>query len=190
MLLIQPGKQVRIRDRKRKGQAEASVQGIDEKKLHLSLLSERYFHPGEVVEVEVPQREDAAYLIQARVLEGHANQQYILLELAEPVRIQRRRAERMPARLSVEYQLLPKKGRDFYPRGLIVDISTVGALLAVEKPLQVGDELMIIFEVSRKGFSTGLSARVVREARLPSGYEEKLQYSYGVEFKTPLSALV
>ena len=197
-MLLRPGNHVIIIDKKNKASFEASILSVVERGFSLVLLSEMRLYPGDEIELEVPQREDALYVLQAKVLKAGENQEYTLQELDGTQRRQRRKSRRIPVNHRAECILLSdnKYDNDFL-EGKIMNISRGGALLTVKNPLQMMSELQIIFEISlnkERAVSTGMKGKVVREhvPPLDSAREENVrqwEYSYGVEFEKPFAVL-
>ena len=171
------------------------------------------FSPGEHLEMEFARWEDGLYVVQARVEQiqevpaesPSENAAEVSLETPEEARsvtcrleiqitgsglVQRRRSERMTVNIPAEYTPLQEKPLDQeMPKGLILNISHTGALLSVEHPLEVGSELLLMFEVSlnRDKVPIGTTGQVVREHE--KGSRPGVSYCYGVQFQKPQGIL-
>lgn len=188
-MLLKPGNQVKIINRKKNASGDALVLNADEMEFSLVLLSDLSLSPGDEIELEAPQREDALYIIRACVLEERIDGSYNLKQLGEVQRWQRRKSERIPVNYRAEYILLFEKT---FKEGKILNISRGGVLLSVKNPIQMMCELQLFFEIPLNlgnKISTGMKGKVVREHFPAAGGGEEWQYSYGVEFEEPFSAL-
>jgi len=187
-MLLKPGKHVKVRHKQSGDTAEASISDVTERELTLLLSPDLTLYPGDEIELELYQWEDALYLCQAVVKKVSENKVMVLLGKAGLRRLQRRKAERIPANVKAEYALLPKKDPGPFQKGLIQNISRNGVLLSVEEPLEIRSRLYLMFEIPLprgKAFTTGISGNVVREHRGPA----QTEHSYGVEFDKPLAFL-
>ncbi len=191
-MLLKPGNQVKIINRKMNASGDALILSAGEIEFSLVLLSGLKLSPGDEIELEAPQREDALYVIRACVLgkeSDGSNGSYNLKQLGEEQRWQRRKSERIPVNYCAEYILLSEK---VFKEAKILDISRGGVLLAVKNPIRMMCELQLFFEISlgwENKISTGMKGKVVREHFPAAGGGEEWQYSYGVEFEEPFSAL-
>ena len=151
---------------------------------------------GSEVQVEVAQREDALYVYRGSFFLVSREPRIVchLLRLSGINRVQRRSSERMPVKIKAEYMHLLDEhvDRPFY-RGIILNISKTGVLLAVEHPVEIESDLFLSFKI---GFSKikemplGLVGRVVRgHNSLPPKTGSRWKYCYGVQFKkyTPVN---
>ena len=193
---LKPGLRIKIRDLKTGSVVEATVLSLHDEKNIVQVLLPSFpllkFSPGDRVEFEFPQREDALYIFQTYVLEV-SHKECVLQRLGEPKRMQRRKSLRIPANRKAEYLLRTKKKgkKDFY-EGLILDISGHGALLAVKEPLSLGSELFLLFKITLPGnkiVPTGMGGKIVREHISLAKNNGEWGYSYGIEFDKPFSAL-
>jgi len=196
ILLIKPGNQVKIIDKKNKASGMASVLRVSEREISLVLLSALRLNPGDMVELEAPRWEDALYVFPASVLEIGENQECTLLKLGEAKRLQRRSSERLPADHSAEFILISeKKPERIFREAYILNISKTGALLTVEEPLDPKSELLLMFELilhtitKDRVVPTAVKGKVVREYSIPPEGSRWRRYSYGVEFEKPFTAL-
>jgi hypothetical protein len=190
-MLLTPGNRVKIIDRKKNVSGDADILNAGEREISLVLLSDLGLNPGDEIELETPQREDALYIIRASVLEACKGGTYNLKRLGEKQRWQRRKFERFPVNYRAGYILLFEKvDFDSFKEGMILNISRGGVLLMVKTPLQLMSELQLFFEIPlnrERGISTSMKGKVVRE-HLPAAGGE-WQYGYGVEFEEPFYAL-
>ena len=185
---FQPGRRVTVKQYQSGSSAEAFILDVTEKEFALRLSAGLDLSPGDEIELELYQWEDALYLCQAVVKKVSENKVMVLLGKAGLRRLQRRKAERIPANVKAEYALLPKKDPGPFQKGLIQNISRNGVLLSVEEPLEIRSRLYLMFEIPLprgKAFTTGISGNVVREHRGPA----QTEHSYGVEFDKPLAFL-
>lgn len=185
-MLLKSGKRVKVRHKQSGEYAEVAILNADEQELILLILSDLKLYPGDEIELEFLHCKGAFYILQASVLEVNENKVYVLLEQAGLCRLQRRKAERTPAKLNAEYHLLPKKDPRPFQEGSIQNISQNGMLLSVKEPLELGSELFLTFEVPGgrgKACTTGIKGKVVREHRGPTQKE----HNYGVEFERPIA---
>ena len=187
MLLIEPGQQVGVRHAQHTSVKKAVVQGVSAGELTLKLVDALELQPGDALQLEIAQPQDALYVVDARVTEVEAGDATCTLVLrGVPRRLQRRQSRRIPARLQSQYILLEQDQE--HNVGLILDISRDGALLAVPEPLDLSCGLMLFFELftgKDEQLTTGVRGKVIRE-HLSS--RENL-YSYGVVFDRPLELL-
>ena len=163
------------------------------------------FSPGEHLVVEFTRWEDGLYVMQARVeeiresaadttnetptdapAEARGASCRLEIQVTGSGLVQRRRAERMTVNIPAEYTPLQEKPQEQeMPKGLILNLSHTGALLSVDQPLEVGSELLLMFEVSlnREKVPIGTTGQVVREHE--KGSRPGVSYCYGVQFKKP-----
>jgi|GEM_PF-2810050 len=208
---LKPHQQVRLQ----KGQALEKYDGVvlhaaqDRCSVSVEGAPPQAFSPGEHLVVEFARWEDGLYVVQARVEEIRENAaQYSNETPAGPLAegqgtscrleikvtgsglVQRRRAERMTVNIPAEYTPLQEQPLDReMPKGLILNISHTGALLSVDHPLEVGSELLLMFEVSlnRDKVPIGTTGQVVREHE--KGSRPGVSYCYGVQFQKPQGIL-
>lgn len=194
-MLIKPGNQIKIKVLKNKSEGEASIVSSGNSGSCLVIVSELSLSPGDEVELEVPQREEALCIIRASVVEAGPDREYTVQLQGEPQHLQRRRSERIPANHRAEYILLSNKDKHDFHEGLILNISRNGALLAVKEPLQLSNELFLIFDIKlhtlpgERVVPTGIGGKVVREHFPLEEGSGEWGYNYGVEFEKPFSAL-
>jgi hypothetical protein len=100
---------------------------------------------------------------------------------------ERRKAKRFPIYSKAEY--CHQKIGDTMENGILLNISKTGLLLASPKPLELGDRLVIMFEINWgdvTGVPVGVVGAIVREqknaAKAPLG---NYHYCYGVKFNLP-----
>lgn len=182
MLQLKPGQRMNVQDRKSACCVPATLTEIDEKKLTLYLHKAINLELGDEMELEVPQTEDAVYVLPGSFLEALTEDICRIEVQGEPSRRQRRRATRVPVNIKASYTVLSEKDHEERcSQGEILNISREGALISVNKPLKVNSELMLTFEVRRgtiKAFTTSIISEVVRaHENLTSG-----NHLYGVEF--------
>ncbi len=152
------------------------------------------FNPGDELVVEYTQWEDGLYIIQARVTDVLMDRDVsccLTIRMIGSGRVQRRRAERMVVHIPAELLSLKESILDQYkPKGLILNISHSGALISVSNPLEVGEELLLMFDVSvdKEKVSIGTTGQVVREHL--EYKSQGVSYCYGVHFKKPERMLV
>ncbi len=195
-VFLKPGYQVKIRDLKNRATDEATILELrTPEKLQVSLCRLR-LNPGDIIELEIPQRGEALCVFQAEVLEAGASEGHTLQLLGEPRLLQRRKSQRIPVHHRAEYILLSaKKAMQDFHEGLLLNISRDGALLAVKEPLTLCSELFLIFEVNlytlpgEKVVPTGIGGKVVSEHFPLVGSAGEWDYSYGVAFEKPFAAL-
>lgn len=189
---LKPGQSITVQKKGDRHKYEAVVLSA-----HYKQCSAGVFHPppdafapGDELVVELTEWEDALYVFQAvitNVTEGREpTSRCLQFNVYSYRRIQRRQAERMAVSIPAEYAPLPAKKFDReMPQGLIHNISCTGVLMSVQDPLDVGEELLLLFEIalSKEKVPIGTQGRVVRV------HEEKLStkypYSYGIRFKNP-----
>lgn len=195
-MLLKPGNQVKIIDRKKNTSDDAVIitaVTAGEKEFSLAIKSVLSLYPGDEITLEAPQREDALYIIRATVLEVLGGGTCILKQLGEEQRWQRRKSGRIPVNYRAEYVLLSEKiDVNSFKEAKILNISRGGALLMVKTPLELMGELQLFFEIplnKEREISTGMKGKVVREHLPATGGHDEWQYSYGVEFEEPFYAL-
>lgn len=149
------------------------------------------FTPGDELAVEFPQWEDGLYILRGQVKEVQISQEAgvsfrLHFTITNSGRVQRRRAERMTVSIPAEYTSLKEIPLNKeMPKGVIINISHTGVLLSVEKPLNIGEEVLLMFDVpmNREKVPIGTTGKVVREHVKESN--KGFAYSYGVHFKKP-----
>jgi len=204
---LKPHQQVRLQKSQALEQYDAVVLHADRDRCTVSVKGAppQAFTPGEQLTLECTRWEDGLYVIQARVEEIRERPAELSHETpmgppAESLEascrleiqvigsglVQRRRAERMTVNIPAEFTSLQEKPLDQeMPKGLILNISHTGALLSLEKPLEVGSELLLMFEVSLNSEKVpiGTTGQVVRAHE--KGSRPGVSYCYGVQFKKP-----
>jgi len=148
------------------------------------------FELGDEVEVEVPQKEDALYIFKAVIGDIIREKQlFCYLEKISKVRcIQRRSAERIDVKIIAEHLVLKGKEMDrTFNKGLILNLSKSGMLLAVKEPIEVGSELFISFDMplgEGKKMAVGVVGKAVRQHREGIvNVPQEMKYCYGLRFK-------
>lgn len=193
MLLLAPERIVKITPEKTKASRKASITRVEEKELTLTLESPLKLYPGEEVALEIPQEEDALYIIKGRVLKAPGEKELTLGELSEPTRIQRRKSQRIPSKLKVKYSFsLDKKYQNNYKKGICLNVSRQGVLLATREKLPLEYELILLLEVSLKGqeiYSIKVRGKLIREELNLPRITGKFKYGYGVELIDPFPLL-
>jgi c-di-GMP-binding flagellar brake protein YcgR len=148
-----------------------------------------WLKPGERVQIETAQKDDATYFSEATVVEIKRSKNHIcvLQDIAKFRRVQHRRFARLPVNLEAKYAILPQQR--LYD-GLIMNISSGGAIFATQNPLQVGCSLQLTFEIELdpgKKVSLDVEGEVVREFANFSENNFKWKYSYGIKFEISVS---
>ena len=208
---LKPHQQVRLLKSQALEQYDAVVLHADRDRCSVSVKGAppQAFAPGEQLVVEFTRWQDGLYVIQARVKEiqeGTAESPHetptgppaesqgatcrLEIQVTGSGLVQRRRAERMTVNIPAEYAPLQEKSLDQeMPKGLILNISHTGALLSLEQPLEVGSELLLMFEVSlnREKVPIGTTGQVVRAHE--KGSRPGVSYCYGIQFKKPQTVL-
>ena len=183
MLPLKPGQQLKLRHGDKS--VTATLIGIEESNLTLSLGDAISLERGAELELELA-CDNALYILQAR-LEGTCTGKVCAVELlGEPSRRERRLSPRIPTNLKARYyKLFERSGEPHCLQGEILDISSGGAFLNTDELLQVGSELMLVFEIPmhQEGDLTGIGGRVVRKQQLPAARE----CGYGLEFNRCLA---
>ena len=184
---IKPGQQLKLRHRERDTLLSGTLTGVGEKELTLALEDAFSLTPGDEMELELDQEQDAPYIFKARVKECGPGNICTLELLGEASPMERRRYPRLPTNFRVRYYIRPEQaGERQCLQGEIRDISSGGALLTTQEPLTLERELMLVLDLPmgrKEAFTTGIGGRVVREEH--KGNSE--QYSYGVEFSRHLA---
>jgi len=110
---------------------------------------------------------------------------------------QRRDSSRLEIKIVSEYIPLDENMSGItYKDGYILNISRSGALYTVDEPLELEEEIMILFNITLRVTSrdrvipTVVRGKLVREHRLPKDSRLNLGYTYGLEFDQPFSALL
>lgn len=179
-MIVKSQQHVKVRHNQSGNTAEASVLEAGDKEFSLFLLSALDIFPGDEIELEFVRCSNVSYIIQGDVLETDGNKVHVLQDKPAVCRKQRRRSPRIIANARVEFVLLPDKDPATFQEGLIQDISREGILLSAQKPLELGSELYLMFEVtpdSEKTFTAGINGKVVRKED---------NNCYGIEFEKPL----
>lgn len=146
------------------------------------------FSQGEVIELGLPQPDDALYVRKATVGEVIRKENILVIllkDFTELSRYQRRSSERQPVKLKAGYNPLVTDFRSLQ-EGYILDISENGALFAAKDPLRLGSEVYLCFEDPRLNEPVGVIGKTVRR-HLPqseAGSSKWLKYYFGVEFQT------
>ena len=183
MLQLMPGQQMNLKHNENRSCVPGMLTGIDDKKLTLLLSETIKLQPGDELELEIPQAEDALYILPCSYLETVTSRTCIIKTLGEANRRQRRSSTRIPTNLKAKYTVLSgsslKKGSS---EGEILNISSEGALVSVNKPLKINSDIMLTFEIRMglaKAFTTSIVSKVVRshDNRTPG------KILYGVAFK-------
>ena len=204
---LKPHQQVRLQKSQALEKYDAVVLRADRDSCSVSVSGAppEAFSPGEQLVLEFTRWEDGLYVLQARVEEIRENLAEIQGDtpLDDPAKVQggscrleiqvtgsglvqRRRAERMTVNIPAEYTSLQEKPQEQeMPKGLILNLSHTGALLSVDQPLELGSELLLMFEVSlnREKVPIGTTGQVVREHE--KGSRPGVSYCYGVQFQKP-----
>lgn len=151
------------------------------------------FELGEKIEVEVPQKENALYVFKAVIGNITLGKQLFcnLYNLSKIRCIQRRSAERINVNITAEHLVL--KGKEMeknFNKGLILNLSKTGILLAVKEPIEVGSEIFISFDMplgQNKKMPVGVVGKAVREhGEHIVNVPKEMKYCYGLRFsKSP-----
>ena len=208
---LKPHQQVRLLKSQALEPYDAVVLHADQDRCSVSVKGAppQAFTPGEQLVVEFARWQDGLYVIQGRVeeiQEGSAQPSNetptapsaedqgtscrLELQVTGSDLVQRRRAERMTVNIPAEYAPLQDQPLDQeMPKGLILNISHTGALLSLEQPLEVGSELLLMFEVSlnKEKVPIGTTGQVVRAHEY--GSRPGVSYCYGVQFQKPQGIL-
>ncbi len=189
-MLFKPGRYVKVRHRQSGAAAQASILKAIESELSLLLLADIKLYPGDEVELEIYRHEEALYFCQASVIEAAGNRVNVLQEEPGLCRPQRRRSERIPANLKIEFSLLSNNSAASCHEGLLRDVSRHGALIYVKEPLALGQKILLTleFDLNRgeKAVATSVQARTIRQHSSSIEADLHFQYSYGLEFEKPL----
>ncbi len=188
---LKPGQTIGIQKKEDQQKYEAVVLSTCHNSCSITLhgASSDAFFPGDELVIELTQWEDALYILHAlvtNVTEGRGASCCLQFNVFDFQRIQRRKSERMAVNIPAEYAPLPEKKFDReMPQGLIQNISRTGVLLSVQNPLNVGDELLLLFEIAlnKEKVPIGTTGKVVRVHR--DSLHPKFPYSYGIKFKNP-----
>jgi len=187
MLQLMPGQQMNLKHTESRSCVPGMLTGIDDKKLTLLVSEAIKLQPGDELELEIPQAEDALYVLPCSYLESVTSRTCVIKPRGEANRRQRRSSNRIPTKLKAKYILLSgsslKKGS---AEGEILNISREGALVSVDKPLKINSDIMLTFEIRMgmvKAFTTSIVSKVVRnqDSRTPG------KILYGVAFKRNFS---
>jgi hypothetical protein len=98
---------------------------------------------------------------------------------------ERRQAKRFPIYSKAEY--CHQKIGNTMENGMLLNISKTGLLLASPAPLELGDRLVVMFEINWgdvTGVPVGVLGAIVREQRTTAGLG-KYPYCYGFKFSMP-----
>jgi c-di-GMP-binding flagellar brake protein YcgR len=183
MVQLWPGRRVKVRHVISGNIVPGTLTETDGDALTVLLDSTISYQPGDEIELEVPQAEDALYIFHGDLLEDIMGNILTVKVKEEPIRCQRRNSKRIPANLQASYTLLSEKDEALRSaRGEILDISKNGALVSADKPLKLNSAIMLTFEFRKdavKAFTTSLMGEVVRlhSNRSPG------KNIYGVEFQ-------
>lgn len=197
-MTLEPGNEVKVRLLCSRACSKTSVVQIDDMTLVLALpfAPSLKLYPGDAVEVGIPGKESDPFLFKAGVLEVNKDE-ITLQKLTEFHCRGHRSAERIEANFDAEYVLLnQKRGAGTFRKGYLLNISELGALVAVGEQLNLSEELLLLFEIALstvtvdKVVPTVLRGKVVREQHtyLPAVDSEQ-KYNYGVKFDKPFYVL-
>lgn len=196
MVNIKPGKQIKIRESIKHLSAAGLVLNADHNTLTIGLFSNPDLSPGDEIELEATEWEDALYIMPARVLNKEDNHVCTLQIIKKIQRFQRRKSERIPTNLQTDYSVLKDKvnseSLQSIKQGRILDISRDGALLAVEEPIAVSSQIVLKFEITlrnKKIVSTGVVGSIAREHKVSEDPSPEEEFLYGVKFQKPLPLL-
>ena len=182
-MLLTPGQQLKIRHGDKS--ITATLIEIGERNLTLSLGDEVSLERDAALELEVA-LDNTIYMFQAR-LEGVCTGKICAVELlGESSNRERRLSPRIPTNLKARYyKLFERSQARQCLQGEILDISSGGAFLNTDELLQVGSELMLVFEIPmhQEGDLTGIGGMVVRKQQMPAARE----CGYGLEFNRCLA---
>lgn len=183
MLNLKPGQRLNVQHIKSENSVPGTLKEINEKKLTLLLHRAINLERGDKLELEVSLSEDALYVLPGSYLETFAGDTCTIEVQGQLSRRQRRKAVRIPANLKTRCTLLSERNREqTSSQGEILNISSEGALVAVDRPLKIDSELMLTFEVPMgiiKDITTSIISKVVRAHENPACGKN----IYGVEFQ-------
>lgn len=189
MLQLKPGQRIKVWHKGRGASALGILIEMADSELTLSLEGSITPEQGDLLVLEIPQEEDALYILQASLKEIGPGDTYTMEVRGESYRRQRRQFPRIPTRMKAKFlRLSLRDDKREYLQGEILDISSGGALISAKEPLEVNSELMLMFEFRqgiKKGFNTSISSKVVRKHQSRVSDEN----NYGVEFKRRLAFL-
>jgi len=150
--------------------------------------------PGDEVEMKVPGDDGALRVYRAKVASVKGSWKEICCLTDLSLRQQERRgAKRYPMFADAEYCSLkdPIRGGGI-EKGILLNISKTGLLLAVPTPLVLGGSLTIMFEINWEdidGVPVGIVGTVVREEKITAAQHlGRNNYCYGVRFNLPEQA--
>ena len=189
---LNSGNKITVRDIKKQTVNDASVIKSYNDDSIFVLFSGEELGLGEVVELELPYKEDSVYIFRAKVIEVNANKQFTIQLAEAPKLVQRRASQRIPANNKAEYILSSENqcGKDL-SEGLLLNISKTGALLAAKETLPVKASLFLTFDIyipdtsGQKTIPTGIMGKIIREQKVEK--DPKWYYSYGVRFDKPFT---
>lgn len=184
---LKPKMKFRIRQKQDEKTYDVSILSIVND-INITVLLDEEFNdlvPGNKVRIEIPQKGDALYVSVATIskIMKKKNTVCILKDISEPVRFQRRRSERIPVTIKAEYSV---QFQEEVEEGLILDISESGVLMAVKRPLTVGSQLLLIFELpfNADQVPVGVMGIIIREQKdFVFLNDDEYSYAYGIQFK-------